>query len=82
MLANDESDEQRETWLAEAEALLGSRRFANDLPMQLEVFERIGMANNPDPHPIDVRTFAKHFLPLGTLIVARGRHRGVWRMPS
>lgn len=73
---------QRETWLAEAEALLGSKRFANELPMQLEVFERLGMAGKTDPHPIDMRTFAKHFLPLGTLVVARGRHRGVWRLPS
>lgn len=42
---------------------------------------RYGLREEGAEHPIDVREFAKRFRPLGTLIVARGDHRGVypWR---
>lgn len=75
----DGDTEMEDRWLAEAEGLLGSKMFADDLPMQVAVFERFGLGGLERPYPIDVKTFARHFLPLGTLVVARGRHRGVWR---
>lgn len=62
-------------WTAAAERL---RATPDDLPLRLDVLERLD-AFDAAEHPIDVRTFAAHFLRLGTLTVARGRYRGVYR---
>jgi hypothetical protein len=72
---------EHETWLAEAECLLGSRRFNNRAPLDLDVFRRWGETAKIDPanrHPITTREFAKRFLPLGMLTIARGPNAGVW----
>ena len=67
-------------WEAEAERLLGSAYFNTDGPLDLAAFARIAERSAAQgDHPITVREFARHFLSLGTLIVARGPHRGVWR---
>jgi hypothetical protein len=65
-------------WLAESEKLLG-KRYEDCQPLRPSLFEEVTKARARKPkYPIDVRTFATHFLSLGVLTVARGPHRGVY----
>ena len=73
-----------DTWLAEAERLLGSAYFAGDAPLDLAPFERLGIATaKAGEYPLTVREFARHFMRpgrlTGTLTVRTGRYRGVYR---
>lgn len=77
-----ERDEQAETWLAEAERLLGSKRFRSRAPLEVGVFERLAECTPIEAvpeHPISIRSFARHFGSMGTLTIARGPHRGVYQ---
>src|SRR5690606_20716947 len=79
---DDEHAETIETWLAEAEALLGSRRFRSRAPFEVDVFDRLAKSlpsSKAIEHPISVREFARHFASMGTLTIARGPHRGVYQ---
>ncbi|HVI00889.1 MAG TPA: hypothetical protein VM869_19365 [Enhygromyxa sp.] len=80
--AHEESDSSKvratASWLGHAETMLRDKYNDCD-PLREAVFEPIASTRKRKPkHPIDVRTFAQHFLPLGTVTVARGLHRGVY----
>jgi hypothetical protein len=79
--STEESD-QLAVWQARAEQMLGSSRYIDDLPLRVEILDRLTRSAPSHEYPIDVRTFARHFGPLGTLCVARGRYRGVHRMAA
>lgn len=68
-------------WLARAEQLAGVSPDADSLPLQVEVLDALARAGGPvDPHAVSVRAFARRFGGMGTLVVARGRHKGVHRL--
>lgn len=70
---------QTETWLAEAECLLGSKRFRSTPTLDLAPFKRLAEAtqiNPPGDHPISIAQFVRRFGDLGTITVARGRYAG------
>jgi hypothetical protein len=65
-------------WMAEAERLLG-KHSEDCQPIRRQLFEAVTTARARKPKfPVDVRTFAAHFLDLGVLTIARGPHRGVY----
>lgn len=75
------SSETVDTWLAEAECLLGSKRFRSTADLDMAPFERLADAtqiNPPGDHPISIKEFARRFGDLGKLTIARGRHAGVY----
>lgn len=74
--ATAEAD-SRARWLARAEQLIGSD--ASSLPMRVELMDVLS-ARSEVEHPVDVRAFARAFGGLGTIVVARGRHKGVHRL--
>jgi hypothetical protein len=78
-LGNTKRADELAEWQARAEQMLGSKRYADDLPLRVEVLDRLSTANPAQEYPIDVPTFARHFGRLGTLVVARGRYRGLHR---
>lgn len=78
----EENTSSVDAWLDYAEGLLGPKRVRDKSDIDLGPFDRLELAEEeraPQKYPLTVREFARHFMRLGTLTVARGPLRGVWR---
>jgi hypothetical protein len=56
-----------------------SAPFPSIIPFWADKVGRYGLREEGAEYPIDVREFARWFLPLGTLVVPRGPLAGVWQ---
>jgi hypothetical protein len=72
-------EDGKDGWLADAEAVLGAKRFRARGPLDPKVFEKLISVGKAPDHAISVRAFAREFGSLGNLTIARGVHRGVYQ---